>query len=337
MAAHVSLSPDAVLDGLVDGAGSSRGGSRLARLIAARLASAAFVLWAAVTVTFAAIHLTPGDTVGLLLGENRNDPDLRAAIIDRWGLDQPLWSQYLLYLTRIPTGAFGTSYTLRRPVGELIVEGMGPTFQLTFLAVGLGVVLGFVLAYATTTKAPGVRPIANFVELVFLSVPPFWLGILLLAVFSFQLGWFSVVDYGSLQGLVLPVLAIGLPEAFFLAQIIRDGIDRGLEAPFALSARLRGISTGAVRRRHALRHASLPAITMIGLAVGGLLGGAVIVETVFGRPGLGQLAVNAVTVKDVPLILGVTLVSTAVFVVASTAVDLLGLALDPRIRATAKV
>jgi peptide/nickel transport system permease protein len=300
------------------------------RMIVARVAQAVFVLWAAITVTFLAIHAMPGDVVSLLLGENRNDDVLRASIIERWGLDQPVWSQYFIYLMRIPSGDLGTSYTLRKPVSELIAEMMVPTFQLAATALVVAVVLGFLIAYATTGRIPGLRPATNVLELIFLSAPPFWIGIVLLAVFSFNLGWFSVVDLSSWQSLVLPVTAIGLPMGFYMAQVLRDGIDRALEKPFSLTARSRGLSWAGVRRHHALRHASLPAIPLIGLVAGGLLGGAVITETVFARPGLGQIAVNAVLVKDIPLILGIALVSTFAYIVASTTADLVGVLTDPR-------
>ncbi|MDR2374682.1 MAG: ABC transporter permease [Bifidobacteriaceae bacterium] len=337
--AHVSLDPSIAVLGTEQetALGRRRHASAMTRLVAVRIATAIFVLWAAVTATFLAVHLAPGDTVSLLLGENRDDPEARAAVIQRWGLDQPIWAQYLTYLGRIPAGDFGTSYVLRRPVGELIAESMVPTFQLAALG-GLGmVVIGFVVAYFSTARIPGLRPISNTVQLIFLSAPPFWLAIVLLAIFSFQLGWFSVVDFDSWQGMILPVAAIAIPTGFYFAQVLSEGIDRAMEQPFALTARTRGLSRGGVRYHHALRHAALPGITVAGLTIGGLLGGAVFVETVFGRPGLGQIAVNAVTVKDVPLILGATIVTTAAFVLASTAVDLVGIFLDPRLRAAKRI
>jgi peptide/nickel transport system permease protein len=132
--------------------------------------------------------------------------------------------------------------------------------------------------------------------------------------------------------MVLPVAAIALPCGFYFAQVLSEGIDRAMEQPFALTARTRGLTNGQVRYHHALRHATLPGITLAGLTIGSLLGGAVFVETVFGRPGLGQIAVAAVTVKDVPLILGAAIVTTAAFVVASTVVDIAAILLDPRLR-----
>ncbi|HEY0188875.1 MAG TPA: ABC transporter permease [Cellulomonas sp.] len=306
-----------------------------ALLVLARLGSAVLVLWAAVTVTFLAVHAMPGDTVSLLLGDNRDDEALRARTIERWDLDHPLWYQYLRYLIRIPTGDLGTSYDLSRPVSELIGDALGPTLQLAFAGALTAVVIAYLATLATSTRLRFLRPVAHLVELVLLSAPPFWIGIVLLLVFSFQLGWFSIIDTGSWQALVLPTLSLGLPIGAYLTQILRDGADRALEQPFAVTARSRGLSAFGVYRRHALRHGSVPVVTVLGLVVGSLIGGAVVVEQVFGRAGLGQLAVNAVTVKDVPLILGVALVATAAFVAASTAVDLVALVIDPRLRSDA--
>jgi peptide/nickel transport system permease protein len=305
---------------------------RVVWLIAKRLAGAAFVLWLAITLCFLAVHLAPGDTVSLLLGENRNDPVIRAETIARWGLDQPLWVQYLTYLARIPQGDLGVSYTLRSEVSALIAQGFPPTLILALSATVASLVIALVFALALTAQVRGLRAAISGVQLVILSLPPFWLAIVLLAVVSFRWGLFPIVDQHSFNALVLPTLSLAIPMGFYYSQILTDGIYRALEQPFAVSARARGSSLASVRVRHAFRHAALPAVQLVGLSVGGLLGGAVIVEQIFGRPGLGQLAVNAVTVKDVPLILGVTLVATAAFVAASTLVDLLSLVFDPRLR-----
>ncbi len=301
-------------------------------LVVQRIAGAGFVLWAALTLTFIAVQFAPGDTVSLLLGENRNDPQLRAETIARWGLDQPAWVQYLTYLQRIPSGDLGISYTLRKPVGELIAAGFGPTVTLALTAAAVAVVLAILGALVTTSRIRALRPLSNVVELIVVSAPPFWLAIVLQWAISFQLGWFSVVQQGSWQALVLPVAALALPISAYLTQILVEGIDNAMAQPFTVTARSRGISYLAARTTHALRHASLPAIHMIGLIIGSLLGGAVIVEQVFSRPGLGQLAVDAATVKDIPLILGISLVSTAAFVVVSTLADIVGAAVDPRTR-----
>ncbi|MDR3106729.1 MAG: ABC transporter permease [Bifidobacteriaceae bacterium] len=312
----------------------SRQAGTVAWLIAKRLASALLVLWIAVSLTFVAIHLAPGDTVSLLLGENRDDPVMRAAAIQRWGLDQPIWSQYFTYLARIPSGDLGISYTMRRPVAELIAAGAGPTLILALTATITSLLIAAGATLINTAPIKGLRAVTSGIQLVVLSLPPFWLAILLLTVVSFKWGWFSIIDQDSWQALVLPTLALAIPSGFYLTQVMSDGVFRAIEQPFAVTARARGLSPAAVRYKHAFRHAGLPMVQLVGLQIGGLLGGAVIVEQIFGRPGLGQLAVSAVTVKDVPLILGVTLVATAAYVAASTAVDLVGIALDPRLRTT---
>ena len=305
----------------------------LARLIITRILGAVFVLWAAVTLTFLAVHATPGDTVSLLLGQNRDDPVLRARTIERWGLDHPLWYQYLLYLVRIPTGDLGVSYTFSRPVTDLLAESIGPTLQLAGAATLGAVIIAYLITFATSTRLKALRPVSQFIELILLSAPSFWIGIVLLLVFSFKLGWFSIVDPNSPQALVLPALSLALPIGCYLEQILRDGADRAMEQPFALTSRSRGLSTTRVYSAHALKHGTVPVITVLGLIIGSLIGGAVVVEQVFGRAGLGQIAVQAVNVKDVPLILGVTIVATGAFVIASTLVDVAALAIDPRLRA----
>ncbi|PWD52483.1 ABC transporter permease [Serinibacter arcticus] len=302
----------------------------------ARLGTAAVVLLAAVTVTFLAVYAAPGHTVDLILGENRDDQQLRAEIIALWGLDRPLLVQYSLYVTGLFRGDLGTSYLLRAPVSEVLGAQLGSTVALTFSAFALAVVIALTLALLTSGRVGPVRRIASGLELVLLSIPSFWIGIVLLAVFSFQLGWFSVAGGAGWRSLALPALALALPIAGLLSQVLREGLDRALREPFALTARSRGVSPLSVRTRHGLRHASLPGLQIAGIVVGSLLGGTVIVEQVFGRPGLGGITVDAVYGKDLPVVLGVALVAAATFVAVSTLVDLLTLAIDPRLRSGAR-
>lgn len=326
---QVSLSTK---DSAAEAAATSRG-AQLTRLIVFRILGALFVLWAATTVTFLAVHATPGDTVSLLLGQNRDDPVLRARTIQRWGLDHPLWYQYLLYLVRIPTGDLGISYSFSQPVTTLLGQSIGPTLELAFSAAILAMAIAYLVTLLSSTRLRALRPLSRVIELILLSAPSFWIGIVLLLIFSFNLGWFDIVDPNSFQALVLPALSLALPIGCYLAQILRDGADRAMEQPFAITSRSRGLSESRVYAGHALKHGSVPVVTVLGLVIGSLIGGAVVVEQVFGRQGLGQIAVQAVNVKDIPLILGITLVATAAFVIASTAVDIVALAIDPRLRA----
>ena len=304
----------------------------MARLIAARLGTAALVLLAAVTVTFLAVYAAPGNTVDLILGEDQDNQQLRNEIIALWGLDRPILVQYVTYITGLFQGDLGISYILRKPVTDILGEQILSTVQLTAAAVALAAVLSVTISLLTSGRRGFARRIASGIELVLLSIPSFWLGIVALAIFSFQLGWFSVAGSSGLKSLVLPAAALALPIAGLLTQVLREGLDRALREPFTITARSRGISPLAVRTRHGLRHASLPGLQLAGIIVGSLLGGTVIVEQVFGRPGLGRITVDAVYGKDLPVVLGVALVAAATFVLVSTVVDVLSLLIDPRLR-----
>jgi peptide/nickel transport system permease protein len=176
------------------------------------------------------------------------------------------------------------------------------------------------------------RSIAAGTELVLISTPSFWLGIVLLFVFSFTLKLFPVSGDRNFAALVLPALSLGLSLGAVIGQVLREGLERALEEPFALTVRSWGTSNLVLRLRHGLRHASLPAVTLTGWLIGGLLSGAVITEAVFGRPGLGRITVDAVLYHDLPVVLAVAIFSAFIYVVMSTIVDVLYLLIDPRLR-----
>ncbi|MEW9556061.1 ABC transporter permease [Nonomuraea sp. NPDC050783] len=297
-----------------------------------RLATGAGVLWAAATAAYLALLLAPGDTVDILVGEGPDTPEIRAGIIAEWGLDRPAPVQYLSYLWRLLHGDLGRSYQLQRGVGEILATQVGPTAQLTLAAAGTGVLLAGAIAVVTAGRGRWWRGVAAAAELVSVSVPPFLIGIVLLSVFSFTLGWFPVSGAEGARALVLPALALGLPLAGVLGQVLRGGLERALEQPFAVTARARGLTERALVVRHALRHALIPAVTLAGWFTGTLLGGAVITEVLFGRPGLGQVAMQAVTGRDLPVVMAVVLLSAVVYVTISTLLDLAYRVIDPRIR-----
>jgi peptide/nickel transport system permease protein len=170
-------------------------------------------------------------------------------------------------------------------------------------------------------------------ELLFLSTPPFWVGILLLTEFSFRLHLFPVIGNRGIRSLVLPWITLALPLAGVLAIVMREGLDRALEQPFALTVRARGATERRLRLRHALRHALLPVLTISGVTLGQLLGGIVVIETVFARQGIGQVAVTAVEGRDFPVVIGIVVLAALAFVIINAAVDLLYRVVDPRIRA----
>jgi len=289
------------------------------------------VLWAAATAAFAAVHLAPGDTADVLIGSGPKTPAARSAINAEWHLHRPLLTQYFGYLKGAIHGDLGTSYTLHRPVSSVVFSQFGPTAELALSGAAVALVIAFLLA-VTTAGRPWPSKIANGFELVLVSIPEFWLALVLLVVFSFKLGWFPVAGGSGLQSLVLPALALGLGVAGMLSQLLREGIARTLEEPYSLTVRSRGVRDLTLRLRHSLRHAAIPVATLTGYLIGLLLGGAVIVEQVFGRPGIGSITLAAVEGKDLPIVLGVALVDAFVYVVVSTLIDLVALIIDPRLR-----
>ncbi|PSH65202.1 ABC transporter permease [Phyllobacterium sophorae] len=296
-----------------------------------RVGSGVVVLWAAVTLSFASLQIAPGNIVNLLVGDQLPTPEVEAAIRAEWGLDEPLIVQYLRYLWRILHGDFGRSYVLQSDVTSLILSQLWPTLKLTSAALVVAIVFAVTAAVLTAGRR-WPRRLASAAELVLVSTPSFWLGIVLLFVFSFTLKLFPVAGDKNFSSLVLPALSLGLSLGAVVSQVLRQGLENALEEPFALTVRSWGCSDLTLRLRHCLRHASLPAVTLTGWLVGGLLSGAVITEQVFGRPGLGKVTVDAVLGKDLPVVLAVAIFSALIYVVLSTLVDLLYLFLDPRLR-----
>ena len=305
----------------------------LARATVRRVVAAAAVLFGAATLAFVSLQLIPGDPVTVLLGPNTSaSPAVRAEIRAEYGFNQPVVVQYLHFMGRLARGDLGQSYQLQQPVTSLIGSQLLPTLELALAALVLAVVLAVLSAVATAGRHPLLRSLASTWELIAASTPSYWVGIVLLTLFSFRFHLFPVAGDQDVASLVLPAVTLALPLAGVLAQVLREGLEGALGQPFATTARARGLSHTAVRLRHALRHAAVPLVTLVGWLTGSLLGGAVLVETVFGRPGIGSLVLQAVSSRDMPVVIGVVLLSALVFVVISTAVELLYAVIDPRLR-----
>ena len=312
-------------------AAPSRVGRKVVTVVVRALVRVTLVVWGAATAGFVALRLIPGDPVDVMLGvQARVSESVRADIRAEWGLDNPPVIQYFQYLGRLLTGDLGTSYQLRAPVGEIIAEQAVPTLQLTAAAMLVALLLA--LSAALFGRGRRASRVISLVELVIISSPTFWVGLLLLAIFSFQLGWFPVTATSGFSALVLPALTLALPVAGILSQVLRQGLDHAERQPFALTARARGVTSAGLVARHTLRHAAIDTVTLGGYLVGSLLGGAVLVETVFARPGLGQVAIRAIIGRDLPVVLGVIVVASIVFALLSVLVDLSYRALDPRLR-----
>lgn len=306
---------------------------RVLRAVGGRLVAIATVLLGAATLAFAGLKLLPGDPVATLLGpQTTASPAVRAQIRADYGFDDPLVSQYLHYLWELLHGRLGESYQLQQPVSALIGEQFGSTLELALSALVLAVVIAVVSALATTGRRSALRSALGAWELVAVSTPSFWLGIVLLTVFSFRLQWFPVAGTEGVQTLVLPAVTLALPIAGVLAQVLRESLDKALGEPFVVTARARGLSATAVRVRHAFRHAAIPLLTLSGWLTGTLLGGTVLVEKVFARPGIGALTLQSVNTKDMPVVMGVVLLAALVFVLISQLTDVLYAVIDPRLR-----
>ena len=302
----------------------------------AKAGSAVFVLWAAASITFLLQVIAPGDRATLLLNlssgiSRERTADEIAPVNAKYGFTDPVWQQYVHYLGGLLRGDLGTSYQLQQPVAEIIATQIGPTLLLTLSAL----VVAWLLVLFLTTVTAGRRgpwgAAGSLIETISAGLPQYWIGSILLVVFAINLGWFPVESGTGLRGLVLPVLTLAIPLAGFLGQIARDEFSRALDQPFVLTARSRGLGDLSVRYRHVLRHSVIPAVTVSGWAMGALLSGAVIAETVFARAGIGQTLVAAASSRDVPLVSGIVVFVALIYTIANLVVDALYTVIDPRI------
>jgi len=302
--------------------------------IAGIAASALAVLWGAATLAFLAFRVIPGDPVSVMLGPQAQVSDaVKDSIRAELGLDRPPLEQYLTFIGRLARGDLGESYQLRMPVTEVIGRQFGATLQLSVLALLIAVVLA--LTVTVLVRGQVGRAVAAGVELVVLSSPVFWIGLVLLSVFAFGLGWFPVSGARNPATIVLPALTLALPVAALLSQVLRDGLVQAERMPFAETVRARGAGPVWFTVRHGLRHGAAGAITLAAYLTGSVLGGAVLVETVFARPGLGRVTLSAIGNRDLPVITGIILLSAIVFVCVNIAVELLHPLIDPRLRSQA--
>lgn len=304
----------------------------LGRAVARRLGVSLLVLWGAITATFIVIHSGKGSAINSIIGTAQVSPEVRAQIISDYKLDDPIIVQYFDYLWRLLHGDLGRSYALRMPVTEAIGGQIWPTLQLVIVAAVLSLVVALVVGLATANRPGWLRGPVTSLEVLTVAVPTFWLGILLLTIFSFELGWFPSVGSQGVSSLVLPAIALAAAPAALLSQVLRHGVERTLDEPFVVTARSRGVGETAVLLRHVVRHAAMPVITLWGWIIGALISGAVVVEQVFSREGLGRLTIAAVTGKDLPLVLGVVIIAATFYTVVNTLIDAAYGWLDPRLR-----
>ena len=300
----------------------------------ARLAQAGAVLLGTAAVSFFAMRAVPGDAALAIAGgpDANPTPEVLAQIRADYGLDSPLPVQFAGFIGRILQGDLGYSYRLNAEVWPTLLEQAGPTLQLASAAAFVAFGLALLLALATAGRRPWLARISSGIELAFASTPTFWLGLLLLSVFSYGLGWFPSIARQGFSALVLPALTLGLPLAGVLTQVLREALDETLKQPFILSARARGKGHLSILLQHALRHALIPFLTLAGYLMGSLLAGTVITETLFNRQGIGRLLLQSVLSQDMPVVIAITLLAAAIFVTINMLVDLSHLLIDPRLR-----
>jgi peptide/nickel transport system permease protein/oligopeptide transport system permease protein len=303
--------------------------------VAGRALAAVPVLLGVTLAVFSMLFLVPGDPVKMMLAEFVTNPDQVARMRAQLHLDEPLPQQYGRFVWNAVRGDLGTSMRSRRPVTREILENLPSTAQLAVasmaVAVALGVALGLLAAvFRNTWLDVG----SMLVALVGVSMPSFWLGLLLILVFSLFLGWLPATGGATLRHLILPALTLGMIAAAIVARLTRSSMLEVLGQDYIRTARAKGLSGWPVVLRHGLKNALIPVVTIFGLQFGNLLAGAVIVETVFGRPGLGRLIVGGVLAKDFPLVQGTILFVATAYVVMNLLVDVAYAVLDPRIRVT---
>ncbi|WP_116950906.1 ABC transporter permease [Jiangella endophytica] len=308
----------------------------MGRYLARRLAQAVFVLWAAFTVAFALLYLLPSDPVAIMLDSGGEgtfvDPEQRAELTARYGLDEPVHVQYLTMLADAARGDFGVSISTGAPVRSMIVEALPETLELAGTALVLALVLGAGTALAATyTRRPWLRQLLLALPPLGVSVPTFWTGLLLLQLVSFRWGLLPAMGDDGVRALVLPAITLALPTAAVIAQVLAKSLALTWSEPYIGTARAKGVSRSGILLGHAARNAAIPVLTLVGVTVGNLVAGSVIVETVFSRAGIGRLTQAAVGAQDIPVVQGLVVLAAVIFVVVNLAVDLVYPLVDPRI------
>lgn len=301
--------------------------------IAHRVVQLAPVVAGISVLTFLMLHLVPGDPVLLFAGDKPLTEERAAQIRHQLGLDRPLWVQYGEYAGRALRGDLGRGLRSQRPVLDSVLEALPSTAQLTLSALALAVVFGVTLGIlAALAHGTWLDTVAMGFAVLGVSMPVFYSSLLMIFFFSFRLGWFPATGQGGLSRLVLPATALALVSSAVLARLVRSGMLEVLRQDYIVTARAKGLAGRSVVVRHALTNALIPTITMLGLQLGGLLGGAVITETIFSRPGIGRLAVDAILSRDFPLVQGTVLLAAVAYVLVNLFVDIAYAAVDPRIR-----
>ncbi|MGH6761043.1 MAG: ABC transporter permease [Phyllobacterium sp.] len=310
------------------------------RYILQRLLGMIVVMFLVVTIVFVIVRITPGDPAAVMLGPEATQQDI-AELRSRLGLDQSLAVQYVYYIGQLARGDLGQSIFLNQPVAAALADRAEPTFFLTIFSILIASIIALPIGiYAAYRRGSFLDQAATTIAMLAASIPSFWLGLILMQIFAVRFGWFPVSGYGGpdssfierMYHLTLPAFALGIVSSALIMRFTRASMLDVLGDDFIRTARAKGLGERRVVMKHALKNATIPILTVIGLTAAVLISGAVVTETVFGLPGVGNLVVSAVLRRDYPVIQGALLVIAALYVLINFAIDMLYLFVDPRVR-----
>jgi len=306
----------------------------MTRFIIYRVISIIPVVIGITIAVFVSVRLVPGDPIDLMFSNSaKPTPERRAQMEREMGLEGPMYKQYVTYMTNLLHGDMGKSYRTKRDVTESIRTRVGNTVKLTICSLAVALVIGLTAGILSATfRNSWLDRISMLIAVAGVSIPAFWLGLMFILLFSVKLGWLPVAGARTWKHLVLPSLTLGIVVSAVLARITRASMIEALSQDYVRTARAKGLRESVVVYRHALRNALIPVITIVGLLIGSLLAGAFIIEAVYGYPGIGLLAVNALQTRDFPLIQGIVLIIALTYVVINLLVDILYGLIDPRIK-----
>lgn len=305
----------------------------MARFILSRLVVSIPVFVGITILTFGMLHMVPGDPVDYVFREGGLGPEERALVRERLGLNDPLVVQYARWLVKALHGDLGQALFVRRPVARILMDELPYTVRLAVISMAINVLMGLVFGVsAALNYNTWYDSVVMAVAMLAQAMPAFWLGLMLIYVFCVRLNWLPVFGPESLRVLVLPAFVIGFRESAMVSRMTRSGLLEVLSQDYIRTARAKGLPERVVVVRHALRNAFVPVVTVMGLQMGRILGGTVIVETVFARRGIGSVAVNSILQRDFPLVQGTVLLVSTIYLIVNLGVDLLYGYIDPRIR-----
>jgi peptide/nickel transport system permease protein len=311
----------------------------MTRYVLSRVGQAAIVLLGVSVIVFGLMQLVPGDPVRVALG-TRFDQETYDALRERAGLDRPLLVQYFSYLGNALTGDFGVSFRSGQPVTTALMDRLPATLSLAGMSLLIALLIAIPLGLVSATRS---GKLSDYAATVFsqigVSIPDFWMAILLILLFTGVLGWLPPSGYvpftenplGWLEHIVMPAVTVGVVSGSILTRFVRSSVLESMGRDYVRTATSKGLPGGIVLRRHVVRGALVPVVTITGVQLATLLGGVVVVEVIFAWPGLGRLTYDAVLARDYPVMQGAVLVFAAIFLLVNLVVDLLYAALDPRI------